>query len=160
MPKSAPPSLYIGSPMHPHARKRRRTPPLRPSTEDFSPRRAEGASPSARGREKSSGLCRKVYRFRPKTANFVCNVHHFCTDRTAFCPRKAHSGAKKRDIAPSPLPKIGESRTPRKANLKRKLLQEIKFYSFHGRDCSFSRHQREIKAEKRAHVQKFVYLWS
>ena len=86
VPKSAPPSLYIGSPMHSHARKRRRAPPLRPSSGHFSPRRAQGAFPSARGREKSSGLW-------PKTANFFRNVHHFCTDRLgqAFT-RHEHAG--------------------------------------------------------------------
>ena len=95
VPKSAPPSLYMGSPMHPHARKRRRAPPLRPSTGGFSPRRAQGAFPSAREREKAVDFGRKVHRFRPKTAIFFRCVHHFCTDRSAFGREKAHSGAKK-----------------------------------------------------------------
>lgn len=95
VPKSAPPSLYMGSPMHPHARKHRRAPPLRPSSGGFSPRRAQGALPSARGREKSSGLWSKTPLFSAKNSPLFRCVHHFCTDRSAFGREKAHSGTKK-----------------------------------------------------------------
>ena len=95
VPKSAPPSLYIGSPIHSHARKRRRAPPLRPSSGDFSPRRAQGAFPSARGREKSRGLWPKSPPFSAENSQLFRNVHDFCSDCTAFGREKAHSGAKK-----------------------------------------------------------------
>ena len=95
VPKSAPPSLYMGSPMHPHARKHRRAPPLRPSTEGFSPRRAQGRSLPPEGQKKVVDFGRKPHYFRPKTANFFRCVHHFCTDRSAFGREKSHSGAKK-----------------------------------------------------------------
>jgi len=126
-PKSAPPSLYIGSPMHPHARKHRRAPPLHPSTGGFSPRRAQGALPSARGREKSCGLWSKSPLFSAK------NSQRLSAASTTFAPTAPRLGAKKRtaeqksDIAPSPLPKIGQSRAPRKANLKRKFRQVFEF---------------------------------
>lgn len=127
VPKSAPPSLYMGSPMHPHARKRRRAPPLRPSTGGFSPRRAQGALPSARGREKSSGLWSKSPLFSAKNSQLFPQRPPLLHRPLRVWARKSAQRSKKSDIAPSPLPKIGESRAPRKANLKRKLRQVFEF---------------------------------
>ena len=127
VPKSAPPSLYMGSPMHPHARKRRRAPPLRPSTGGFSPRRAQGVLPSARGRVKSSGLWSKSPLFSAKNSQlFPMRPPLFHQPRRVWA-RKSAQRSKKSDIAPSPLPKIGESCTQRKAKLKRKLRQAFEF---------------------------------
>ncbi len=127
VPKSAQPSLYIGSPMHPHARKHRRAPPLRPSSGHFSPRRAQGASPSARGREKSGGLWPKSPPFSAENSPLFPQRPRLLHRPHRVWPRKSTQRSKKSDIAPSPLPKIGESCTRRKAKLKRKLRQAFEF---------------------------------
>lgn len=127
VPKSAPPSLYIGSPMHPHARKRRRAPPLRPSSGGFSPRRAQGALPSARGREKSSGLWSKSPLFSAKNSQLFPQRPPLLHRPLRVWARKSAQRSKKRNIAPSSLPKIGKSCTRQKAKLKRKLRQAIEF---------------------------------
>ena len=119
VPKSAPPSLYMGSPMYPHARKRRRAPPLCPSTGGFSPRRAQGALPSARGREKSSGLWSKIPLFSTKNSHFFPLCPPLLHRSHRVWSRKSAQRSKKSDIAPSPLPKIGESCTRQKAKLKK-----------------------------------------
>lgn len=127
VPKSAPPSLYMGSPMHPHARKHRRAPPLRPSTGGFSPRRAQGALPSARGTEKSSGLWSKSPLFSTKNSQLFPLRPPLLHRPLRVWARKSAQRSKKSNIAPSPLPKIGESCTGQKAKLKRKLRQAIEF---------------------------------
>ena len=127
VPKSAPPSLYIGSPMHPHARKHRRAPPLRPSSRHFSPRRAQGAFPSARGREKSGGLWPKSPPLSAENRPLFPQRPRLLHRPHRVWPRKSAQRSKKSDIAPSPLPKIEESSTRRKAKLKRKLRQAFEF---------------------------------
>ena len=111
VPKSAPPSLYIGSPMHPHARKRRRAPPL-----PFRPRE-----------RKSSGLWPKSPPFSAENSHFFPLCPPLLHRPLRVWARKSAQRSKKSDIAPSPLPKIGESRAPRKANLKRKFRQVFEF---------------------------------
>ena len=61
----------------------------------FRPEGRRGHSLPPEGEKKAVDFGRKVHRFRSKTANFFRNVHHFCTDRTAFGREKVHSGAKK-----------------------------------------------------------------
>lgn len=61
----------------------------------FRPEGRRGRSLLPEGEKKAVDFDRKVHRFRPKTANFFRNVHHFCSDCTAFGREKAHSGAKK-----------------------------------------------------------------
>lgn len=61
----------------------------------FHPEGRRGRSLPPEGEKKAVDFGRKVHRFRPKTAHFFHNVHHFYTDRTAFGREKAHSGAKK-----------------------------------------------------------------
>ncbi len=128
VPKSAPPSLYMGSPMHPHARKHRRAPPLHPSSGGFSPRRAQGALPSARGREKSSGLWSKSPLFSAKNSQLFPLRPPLLHRPHRVWARKSAQRSKKSDIAPSPLPKIGESCTRQKAKLKKTTPASIRVF--------------------------------
>ena len=66
---------------------------LRPGA--FHPEGRRGRSLPPEGEKKAVDFGRKPHCFRPKTANFFRNAHHFCTDRAAFGREKAHSGAKK-----------------------------------------------------------------
>lgn len=128
VPKSAPPSLYIGSPMHPHARKRRRAPPLRPSIGHFSPRRAQGAFPSARGKEKSSGLWPKSPPLSAENRPLFPQRPRLLHRPHRVWPRKSTQRSKKSDIAPPPLPKIRESCARQKAKLKKTTPASIRVF--------------------------------
>ena len=130
---------------------------LRPGA--FRPEGRRGRSLPPEGLKKVVDFGRKPHCFRPKTANFFRCVHHFCTDRSTFGREKAHSGAKKSDIAPSPLPKIGESRAPRKANLKRKLRQVFEFlFLSRKRLFVFTASKRNKRAKERAYPKDCVPL--
>ena len=124
VPKSAPPSLYIGSPMHPPCAKaspRTHTSPFERAL--FAPKGAGGVPFCPRERKKQWPLAEKSTVFRRKQPTFSATS-------TTFAPTALRLGAKKSkksNIAPSPLPKIGESCTGQKAKLKRKLRQAIEF---------------------------------
>lgn len=113
--------------MHPHARKRRRAPPTSPFDRGlFAPKGAGGAPFRPRERKKQWTLVEKSTVFGQKQPTFpLCPplLHR----ALRVWARKSAQRSKKSDIAPSPLPKIGESRAPRKANLKRKLRQIFEF---------------------------------
>ncbi len=127
VPKSAPPSLYMGSPMHPHARKHRRAPPLPLRAGTFRPEGCRGRSLPPEGKKKSSGLWPKSPPFSAENSPLFPQRPRLLHRPHRVWPRKSAQRSKKSDIAPSPLPKIGESCTRRKAKLKRKLRQAFEF---------------------------------
>lgn len=97
---------------------------LRPGL--FAPKSAGGAPFRLRERKKLWTLVEKPTVFGQKQPTFP--LHPPLLHRPLrIWARKSAQRSKKSDIAPSPLPKIGESRAPRKANLKRKLRQVFEF---------------------------------
>ena len=98
---------------------------LRPGAFRPEGRRARSRPPE--GEKKSSGLWSKSPLFSAKNSHFFPLRPPLLHRPLRVWARKSAQRSKKSDIAPSPLPKIGESRAPRKANLKRKLRQVFEF---------------------------------